>query len=61
MISPARTARLAFPEPPGVAETVNFDHIKRHYYFTHDDINPSRIVPIGPALDLGGLHRRGQM
>jgi putative glutathione S-transferase len=33
---------------PGVAETVNMDHIKRHYYYTHDDINPTRIVPIGP-------------
>jgi putative glutathione S-transferase len=37
---------------PGVAGTVNLDHIKRHYYYTHDDINPTRIVPIGPALDL---------
>ena len=37
---------------PGVAPTVNFDHIKRHYYYTHDDINPTRIVPIGPILDL---------
>jgi putative glutathione S-transferase len=37
---------------PGIAETVNFNHIKRHYYFTHDDINPTRIVPIGPAFDL---------
>lgn len=36
---------------PGVAETVNFDHIKRHYYYTHDDINPSRIVPVGPEQD----------
>lgn len=36
---------------PGIAETVNIDHIKRHYYFTHDDINPTQIVPIGPALD----------
>jgi len=34
---------------PGVAATVNFDHIKRHYYATHDDINPSGIVPVGPA------------
>ena len=34
----------------GIAETVNFDHIKRHYYFTHDDINPTRIVPKGPEL-----------
>lgn len=43
---------------PGIAETVNFDHIKRHYYFTHDDINPTRIVPIGPALDLTKPHDR---
>lgn len=39
-------------EEPGVAETVNFDHIKRHYYVTHDDINPTRIVPVGPDPDL---------
>jgi putative glutathione S-transferase len=37
---------------PGIAETVDFDHIKRHYYMTHPDINPTRIVPIGPRLDL---------
>lgn len=37
---------------PGIAETVNFDHIKRHYYMTHTEINPTRIVPIGPVLDL---------
>jgi putative glutathione S-transferase len=36
----------------GIANTVNFDHIKRHYYFTHDDINPTRIVPVGPAQNL---------
>ena len=36
---------------PGVADTVNFDHIKRHYYYTHDDINPTRIVPVGPLQD----------
>ncbi|MFK7909127.1 MAG: glutathione S-transferase family protein [Akkermansiaceae bacterium] len=35
----------------GVSETVNLDHIKRHYYYTHDDINPTRIVPLGPDLD----------
>lgn len=35
----------------GIAETVNFDHIKRHYYVTHDDINPTQIVPVGPILD----------
>jgi putative glutathione S-transferase len=35
----------------GVAQTVDFDHIKRHYYATHDEINPTRIVPIGPLQD----------
>jgi putative glutathione S-transferase len=44
----------------GVAETVNLDHIKRHYYMTHDHINPTRIVPIGPALDLKAPHGRGK-
>jgi putative glutathione S-transferase len=45
----------------GVAETVNFDHIKRHYYMTHDDINPTRIVPIGPLLDLSAPHGRERL
>ena len=44
---------------PGVAETVNFDHIKRHYYLTHTSINPAGIVPKGPALDLTQPHGRG--
>ncbi|MEO6835642.1 MAG: glutathione S-transferase family protein [Candidatus Tumulicola sp.] len=45
----------------GVAGTVNFDHIKRHYYYTHDDINPTRIVPIGPLLDLSRPHGRERL
>jgi len=45
----------------GVASTVNFDHIKRHYYITHDDINPTRIVPIGPAQDLMTPHGRERL
>lgn len=36
---------------PGIAPTVRIDHIKRHYYATHTDINPSAIVPLGPQLD----------
>lgn len=48
-------------QQPGIAETVNFDHIKRHYYFTHDDINPTRIVPIGPLLDLNRPHGREKL
>src|ERR1700694_115203 len=45
----------------GVAATVNFDHIKRHYYITHDDINPTRIVPIGPLQDLNAPHGRERL
>jgi glutathionyl-hydroquinone reductase len=44
---------------PGIAETVNFDHIKRHYYVTHTEINPTQIVPLGPILDLTQPHGRG--
>lgn len=44
---------------PGVAGTVDFDHITRHYYYSHDMINPHRIVPSGPALDLTAPHGRG--
>lgn len=46
---------------PGIAPTVNFAHIKRHYYFTHDDINPTRIVPLGPVLDLWQPHGRAHL
>ncbi|MEP6938025.1 MAG: glutathione S-transferase family protein [Chthoniobacterales bacterium] len=48
-------------QQPGIAATVNFDHIKRHYYMTHEQINPTRIVPIGPELDLTKLHGREKM
>ena len=44
---------------PGVAATVHMDHITRHYYFSHDSINPSRIVPVGPVLDFNSPHQRG--
>ncbi len=44
---------------PGVAETVNFDHIKRHYYVTHPQINPTRVVPLGPVIDWDEPHGRG--
>ena len=43
---------------PGVAETVNLDHIKRHYYESHRTINPTGIVPMGPELDLRAPHNR---
>ena len=45
----------------GVSETVNLGHIKRHYYITHDDINPTRIVPVGPDQDLHSDHGRGHL
>jgi putative glutathione S-transferase len=44
---------------PGIAGTVNFPHIKRHYYMSHRRINPSGIVPVGPALDLDAPSERG--
>ncbi|AWI82482.1 glutathione-dependent reductase [Alloyangia pacifica] len=43
---------------PGVAETVRLDHITRHYHYSHDTINPHRIVPIGPVLELDAPHGR---
>jgi putative glutathione S-transferase len=45
----------------GIAATVDFEQIKRHYYFTHDDINPTRIVPIGPIMDLNAPHDRAHL
>jgi len=46
---------------PGIAATVDMDHIKRHYYRTHPSLNPTRIVPVGPALDLAAPHGRDQL
>jgi putative glutathione S-transferase len=46
---------------PGFGETVDFDHIKRHYYMTHDHINLSRIVPKGPMVDWSASHGRGRL
>lgn len=43
---------------PGVKETTDFYHIKRHYYFSHTTINPTQIVPVGPELDLESSHGR---
>jgi putative glutathione S-transferase len=42
----------------GVAETVKMDHIKKHYYGSHESINPTRIVPRGPLLDFEEPHDR---
>jgi len=46
---------------PGVAGTVNLEHIKRHYYESHRSINPSGIVPVGPALDFASPHGRERL
>ncbi|MBM1555798.1 glutathione S-transferase family protein [Sulfitobacter mediterraneus] len=46
-------------QQPGVAGTVNFDHIVRHYHYSHDTINPNRIIPINPVLDFDAPHGRG--
>jgi putative glutathione S-transferase len=46
---------------PNVAETVDFDHIKRHYYISHESINPTRIVPKGPILNLDEPHGRERL
>ncbi|GAB3109127.1 glutathione S-transferase family protein [Aestuariicella hydrocarbonica] len=45
----------------GVAETVNFKHIKTHYYYSHDTINPTRIVPLGPEVDYSRPHNRPEL
>ena len=46
---------------PGFGDTVDFDHIKRHYYMTHDHLNPSRIVPLGPIVDWSAPHERTRL
>ncbi|MFV8782944.1 glutathione S-transferase family protein [Microbulbifer sp. SA54] len=44
---------------PGVSDTVDFHHIKTHYYASHRNINPTGIVPLGPELDYSAPHGRG--
>jgi len=43
---------------PGVADTVSFEHIKTHYYASHRTINPTGIIPVGPAQDFNAAHGR---
>jgi putative glutathione S-transferase len=45
----------------GVKATTNFDHIKRHYYFSHTMINPTQVVPAGPVMDLDSPHGRDNL
>lgn len=50
----------ALYQVPGVSDTVNFAHIKRHYYESHTKLNPTGIVPKGPLIDLDAPHDRGE-
>ncbi len=45
---------------PGIAETVSIEHIKAHYYTSHANINPTRIIPVGPLLDFNEPHDRAR-
>jgi putative glutathione S-transferase len=46
---------------PGVAETVNMQHIKKHYYGSHETINPTRVIPVGPYIDYSKPHSRDDL
>lgn len=46
---------------PGIAETVSIEHIKAHYYTSHTNINPTRIIPVGPLLDFNEPHDRARL
>ncbi len=45
----------------GVAATCHFDHIKRHYYQSHESVNPTRIYPKGPLIDFAAPHERARL
>lgn len=48
-----------FFQMKGIADTLNFEHIVRHYHFSHESINPHRIIPINPIIDWSQPHGRG--
>jgi putative glutathione S-transferase len=48
-------------QQPGIAETVNIPAIKAHYYESHDTINPTGVVPVGPVLDFDSPHQREKL
>jgi putative glutathione S-transferase len=48
-------------QQPGIESTVDLIHIKNHYYGSHETINPTRIVPVGPELDYNAPHNRAEM
>lgn len=45
-------------QTPGVAKTVNMHHIVRHYHYSHETVNPHRIIPINPVIDYDEPHGR---
>lgn len=47
-------------QTPGIADTVDLDYIKQHYYGSHTTINPAGIVPIGPGVDYAAAHDRAR-
>ena len=48
-------------QTPGIAETVNLDHITRHYFSSHTSLNPKRLVPTGPDIDFTESHDRAEL
>ena len=46
---------------PGVTSTINHEHIKTHYYSSHETVNPTRIVPVGPTIDFTAPHDRARL
>jgi putative glutathione S-transferase len=48
-------------QQPGIAETVDIEYCKRHYYGSHDSINPHLIVPVGPEIDYSAPHQRARL
>lgn len=46
---------------PGIAETIDIEYIKRHYYYSHTSVNPSQIIPRGPELNFNAPHNRDQV
>ncbi len=47
-------------QQPGIAKTVNMQHIKNHYYASHESVNPSRVIPAGPDIDFDAPHDRAR-
>ena len=48
-------------QQPGVSETVDFEYNKEHYYKSHETVNPTAIIPIGPEIDFTSPHNREQL